>query len=1020
MIGFRDITPTVFMREQNGALEQLIELRLVNDGLDTEAQLRIDLSGKDIAYKLTVPAGESKHDVYIPEVGRQCIAGFVIQSNGVPSSSREITLEVQRKWVVHVVQNSHHDPGYTDLPSLVLREHDRWLDEAIEIAEKTSSFPDDSRFRIVIEQTWSIYHFIKNMPEERVRKIVSLMRDGYFELTALFGNMITELCGHEELARTAYHAFSLRRDYGIPILSAEHNDIPGISWGLSRVLTDSGIKIFCPGLPLYYGWHEKFKMQSFWDQKKIFGHDGPGAFWWESPAGKRVLFWCNNNGCCGSFYGTMPALANSLKRFEAQGYPWEVVRWPVIGGARDNSPYIGDYAQTIKEWNEKWAYPKLVSSTNTKFYQDFIKQDLSELPVWRGELPGQDYPMGAISTAAATAVNRNNHSSLPSAEILSCASSLYTGSDYPQSIINEAYEEALWHDEHAFGYHFPCGPAMRTSEQEKELHAYRAETLAHDTANKAMAGLTDSLKLEDGYHLVVFNTTSWPCTAPVCAPMREIDNSSSKMRYVPPEKDGMGLGFLKGYILNDRWHTVLPQEFFDGNFDLVDVLTGKEVDYQIVPVKSHMDPLPYSPERLGLGSGSQRIASFEEPEGLKYDLCFIAQDVPSLGYRAYKLFPKSRTLLKESITQAQGIIANEYYTVTVNGEGAVTSIFDRKANREITDPSCAHGFFGMIVREGNSESVMSEECLGVQVETGAVRSLIRIKSKIYGHPEVEKTITLYKGIKQVYCALKALKDSKPLLNTHVSFPFSLAEPEFRYEGSLSVMNPIEDFLPEAYSDIITVQNWVKVKDGGFSMLWSSLDAPVAGFGKLWPGHVSPAHRCITDENADHPPQKKEDLDKGWIYSQLYNNNFGTNFSVSQCGETLFRFVFSSAEGDIDDAFAARFGWQAVSPLMPLLTDRGKPERVLAPCGSLIDIKNDKVALLSWKKAEDGAGDIIRLWNMSDHNEKVRITFPSIRKMQMNRTNLCEEDVEEALTYEGDSVEVAISGKDVVALRFRFQ
>ncbi len=59
-------------------------------------------------------------------------------------------------------------------------------------------------------------------------------------MTALFANEITELCGHEELVRLLYPSFELKRRFGIDITVAEHNDIPGFSWGLASALAGAG------------------------------------------------------------------------------------------------------------------------------------------------------------------------------------------------------------------------------------------------------------------------------------------------------------------------------------------------------------------------------------------------------------------------------------------------------------------------------------------------------------------------------------------------------------------------------------------------------------------------------------------------------------------------------------------------------------------------------------------------------------------------------------------------------------
>ena len=176
---------------------------------------------------------------------------FVLKCNGSDVDSKDFEWLPPRHWTVHIVHLSHHDPGYTDLASNVFPEHDEFLDRTIDMVANTADFPEDAQFRCVVEQTWSIDHYLRNAPQERAAKMIDVMRSGHVELTALFGNMTTEICGHESLARTAYHAFRLKREHGIPIVSAEHNDIPGLSWGLAQVLTEADVKIFCPGFKCY-------------------------------------------------------------------------------------------------------------------------------------------------------------------------------------------------------------------------------------------------------------------------------------------------------------------------------------------------------------------------------------------------------------------------------------------------------------------------------------------------------------------------------------------------------------------------------------------------------------------------------------------------------------------------------------------------------------------------------------------------------------------------------------------------
>jgi hypothetical protein len=386
------------------------------------------------------------------------------------------------------------------------------------------------------------------------------------------------------------------------------------------------------------------------------------------------------------------------------------MRWPVIGAERDNSPYRLEYAQTIKAWNEQWAYPHLVCSTNAMFYNDFIQQVPADLPTWQGELPGQDYPVGALSTARATAINRASHAAAPSAEKLASFASLAVGQPYPAEVLFEAYERILWHDEHSWGFEFPAGPAVDAAEGEKALHACLAAGYLHEVTNKAMAAIADWVQLEgEGFYLVVFNTLGVDRSGLVRAPMREIDNLGSSI-YADPER-----GCLRGVLLGNRWHENPPPGLVEGKFDLVDLSTGQTVTFQMIEIEAN-DPLPYAAQRAGLGKGTRRLGMFEDPAGIRRDLCFVAQDVPVHGYKTYRLsaWTDSSRELQEAARAAGRVlvgekavldgqegeeisIENEFFRVRVGVDGRI-GIFDRIAGREMVDEECPHGFAELVVR----------------------------------------------------------------------------------------------------------------------------------------------------------------------------------------------------------------------------------------------------------------------------------------------------------------------------------
>ena len=1012
-----EIRPTVFLRKQDHRFEQLCRVTVEHDGPPASWTMAARAEGSCIETFLGhVPRGTSTYDVFLSEI---TVPGPVEFEARADRSDWTRVKEVAqwrppKRWRVHVVQLSHHDVGYTDLASRVLAEQAGFLDAAIDMAANTRDFPEDARFRIVIEGAWSLLHFLRTVPPERAARMIELLQGGDIELAALFGNVTTELCGHETLVRMLYPAFRLKREHGVPIVSAEHNDIPGISWGLCRVLADAGIQFFAPGLPLYYDW-VKEGLPSFWDEQAVFGRKGPGAFWWESPSGKQVLFWCNNSGCGGDRRPELPGLADRLQRLAEDGYPYDLIRWPVQGAGRDNSPYIEGYAHTIRAWNEQWAYPHLVSSTNARFFKEFLEVVPRDLPVHRGELPGQDYPIGAASTALETAVNRNTHFRMPAAETFAAFAAQSTGLRYPRDMIDGAYEEILWHDEHTWGFHRPAhGPAVLASQAEKAVHAHRGAALCDDVAWKAVARIADHIRREEeGLHLVVFNFTSWPYTGPLTVPLREWDNCGSEIVPVPQGPDGRGGGYLGAVALTDRGHVVPDAEIAQGAFDLVDVSKGQTVPYEIREIESPFDAVPYAADRLGVSHQGRRDEPFSMYDAARREFTFLAEGVPPTGYKTYRIVPRNKpnrkVFLKKSTETA---FENEYYSVrTDKRSGRIVSIYDKELGREVIDTEAAHAFGAVIVRDPLSEGEQVLDTFSsASLKQGPSSMTMRWEGACPGHPRVSRTLTLYRGVKRVDFAVRVLKDPMPLLDVHLAFPFAAKSPRFRYEGSLSVMTPIVDYLPGSQSDRVTVQNWVAVKGDDHTVLWSSMDAAVVSLGRLWPGYVSPAHRCVRGDDRDHRPLKPDDLSHGWIYSNLYNNNFQTNFAISQTGSVLFRYSLTTRRGDVSDAEAAAFGWQFVTPAETVFTDRiVKP--VLPISHSFVHIDRPEVALMTCKRAEDGKGLILRLWNTGDQAITARVRMPNLDVARVSRTSIAEEDKREVILRD-----VTLNAREVVALR----
>jgi hypothetical protein len=941
-----------------------VRVRVANPGREIAAKLVATGPGGRVETAVALAAGgESAHDLLLAEPKQPGDLRVSLEVEGEVRDQREVRWQPPPHLRVHLIQHSHHDVGYTNLPSTVRREHCGFLDQALDFAAMTAHYPDEARFRLVIEQAWSLLEFVRAAPPERVALLGELLRNEEFELTALFGNLTTEICGPEELIRALYPSAQLARRFGCSLVSAEHNDVPGMSWGLAEVLTGAGIRFFAPQLPRYGNWCDP-PLQGFWDEVVLFPQGRPGGFWWQAPSGGRVLLW-DAHGSGGDVRPDLPDLADRLQALVAGGYRQTAVYWPVRGGARDNSPYRVEFCDTVRAWNERWAFPRLLMSTNARFWAELQPELPAGLPVFSGELPGQDYPVGSLSTAAATAVNRRTQVQLLVGERLATLAAGVTDHEYPAATLDRAYEEVLWFDEHTWGHHFPAGPAAEASMLEKQGHAYRGAALAHEVTTRALARLADHIALPgEGLYLVVYNPLPHSRTAAVVTPLREIESGGSTMTLVTDPAQPTAPGYLRGVPLTDRWPLHPPAEIVAGHFDLVDLTSGARVPFEIVELAAD-SPVPHAPQRYGLAQGGKRYGFFETPTGLGRDLHFVAYDLPPSGYKTYELKPRPET--GPPLAGRQGrdlVIENEYYRLEADREtGRLVSLTDREADCELLDPTAPHALGELVVRSPDGEFPAPVLTAAPRVQAGPLSQRLDLWFSASGHPHLRQTLTLYQGLKHLDLAVRLLKDPTPLLDTHLALPFALTDPRFRYESTLSLQAPLTDYLPGAYWDEVAVQNWVRLTGEGMSLLWSSLDTALVSLGSLTAGYTSPAHRCRLPDPLQRPPGGPEQLSRAWLYSLLTANNFGTNFAVSQTASLLYRYRMTTCRGAMSEAEAVRLGWESVMPPQTVFTE---PRRAgsLPLTNSLLSLEGDPLVLLAGKPAEVGQGFILRLWNPS--------------------------------------------------------
>nr|MDO8133973.1 glycoside hydrolase family 38 C-terminal domain-containing protein [Candidatus Njordarchaeum guaymaensis] len=1015
------VEPTVFFLREKDELRQLVELTIRNEGKEIEANIEVQAdSVRHVTSIGRVETGTGIYKVPILDIQQSTTVRFRLYAAGELQDESSLAWKPQRHWLVYVIQRAHHDPAYTDLIPHVLEEYNGFYDQILKFCDETSDWPEESKFRFQVETSWSVLNYMKNRPKAVVDRLIGLMKERRIEVGALYANEVTALCSHEELIRLLYPTFQLKREYRVPIKSAELNDIPGASWGLSNVLANSGVKYLIVALPRWYFG----KNHPNWDEKEFAPHAGPRAFYWLAIDGSKVLFWYGKYGWDSAMFfandyeQTYKMLPGKLKELEDQDYLFDAATFRVQGGHRDNSPPTIMPSYIAKEWNERWAYPKIIVGTNSDFF-DYIESKYGdELPTYRGEIPCTDYVLGATSTPLETGVNRVTHERLMSAEKFCTIASSVTDYHYPHDYLTKAYENTLMYDEHAWAMHDPIGPAQDSAINTKCGFAYMASALTQDCLSKSLNKIVDQVNLpSEGYHIIVFNPLSWKRTDIVYASFREPTPCGFPMHtlYELPE-DWMKATGEKPPILvagNAIGRNIvhLPLELLDKPFNLIDEDARKKVPYQIIEVSDPQAPTPMAGHRYALAQVDRRYA---------LELVFVASDVPPLGYKTYGIAPSDqKTDLATNIKVGDASLENRFYRISVNPRtGTITSIYDRELNIELVDKDAPHGFNQFLVREvTNGEQHPALESKVQKGKTGPVIGSLIIKGTGVGCPQRTQEIIIYDNLKRIDIANRILKDSTPLLEMYFAYPFDMKNPKAKFEATDSLITPIEDQIPGSNTDYYTVQHWADVSNGDYGVTWTSIESHLAEFGGLWPGYLSGAHHGVTYPGYGHEWLKPGEIKKGHIYSYVMNSNYRTNFQPTQVSDLLFRYSLSSHSGGWMDGEARDFGWGAQNPLIPV-SMKGKQEGSLPQSTSFCSIDRSNIILANMKTAEDSDGIILRLMETEAKETTATITLPFVDISEAYLTNLVEEN-ETLLSSQRHTITVPLKAFSISALRVKY-
>jgi alpha-mannosidase len=130
-----------------------------------------------------------------------------------------------------LVPHTHHDIGYTHIPEVCLRMHQRYIAEAVRLCEEDLHEESPAAFRWTVEISQPLVNYLRKASAQDMVRLQNLIQCGRLAATGAYAHM-TQLVGHEEYVRFFYPVRILREEYKLPVSVVQHGDINGLSWGV--------------------------------------------------------------------------------------------------------------------------------------------------------------------------------------------------------------------------------------------------------------------------------------------------------------------------------------------------------------------------------------------------------------------------------------------------------------------------------------------------------------------------------------------------------------------------------------------------------------------------------------------------------------------------------------------------------------------------------------------------------------------------------------------------------------------
>jgi hypothetical protein len=868
----------------------------------------------------------------------------------------------------YFINHSHTDIGFTDYQDVAYRQHMEYIDQALDLCESTLSYPKEAQAKWVCEVMGMTERYLRSRPKSQVDRFIKYHKAGLIDVAGMQYNL-TPLLNVEQMHRSLYPVKRMKEEFDIDVRVAMNGDVNGASWLFADLLPAIGIEFFTMAVNPLRGGVPKPR---------------PSAFWWEGPAGGKLLTWNGYHYLFGGLAGLghpelaqkfVPSIVEKLEQDES--YPFDFVYGQATNPIRvDNGPPDIRLYDFIRDWNNAGKTPRMELITVSQLNQILRERYADKLPTMRGDWLDW-WCDGVASSAFETGLNRSTHEVLHSAEMIGSWLKALGNKGWDVQRLIDTYEAATLYDEHTWGafssVEAPDGLFSRSQWNRKSGYAYHASAEAHDI----LARSARSLAADHG---------------------RQEDEVCFDLGHLPPEIAKPEPQYKELMVIN-----TLP---FDRNLIIEEpIRRGGQAPNGMLEM--------FMPRGLTWGIKPDEVG--RRVEGI----------VPGFGY---SFIPLTEAPFGTDLKAGGLTIENEYYRVTINPlTGGLCEWYDKLLGHEFAgsyrgwqpgqfvyewvdsskgrdalfDADWSHEYFG----SGRKDTPFIQE----------TAHHVHVDEPIVTNYEVSLSVTISaRGVRKAKCTYvlttsqRALDIRWMLEKEHITdpeavfiaFPFNLGKPKFRADINGIPLTPEQDQLNGTVKDWYPIQRWVDVSDEHRGVTLIPLDAPLVHLGGITTG------KWAETLEPDGPT----------IMSWALNNHWMVNFKASQGGNIPLRYRLTTHDGSANDSECSRFGAAAcISPIV--LRDFVRLPGANKE-GKFMEVLGAEQTLITMKPAEDSDGIIIRIQNITEESCLCTVRFLLISPVAAYIVSPIEENREE-VPFKNETLNCHISGRAILSLRLIF-